>query len=373
MAGNSVTTDRQKKIALFLPYLAGGGAERVMLAIADGFIRRDIEVDLVLANRSGPYISEIPDLVNVIDLNCSRTVSAIPGLSRYLRRQRPTAILATLNHANIIAILAKQLANSQTKLFVREANTITHLKTPDLRDRIMPWLIKWLYPKAAGVITGSAGVAGDLENSALIPRPLIHIIYNPVVTEKLFAKAKKPLELPWTDDNTPLIVAAGRLTEQKNFTMLIRAFAKVCKTTSARLLILGEGEKREQLEQLINAMNPKEKIALPGFVNNPFPFMARADLFVLSSSWEGSPNALIQAIALGTPAVSTDCPFGPAEILANGKYGLLSPVNDEDALATNMIKSLESPIKVPDSAWQDYEQNRVIDSYYRLFFSSTGV
>ncbi len=364
-----MTPVNRQKIALFLPNLAGGGAERVMLNIANGFVERNIDVDLVLGKLTGPYVSEVSKSVQIIELNRKRTINCIPGLTRYLRQQRPTAMLATLNHANIIALLAKQFAQVPTKLFIREANTITHLNTPDPRDRVIPQLIKWLYSKADGVITGSDGVADDLEKNGHVPQSLIHTVHNPVVTKDLFEKAKQPIELPWSDgQNTPLIVAAGRLTEQKNFAMLIRAFAKLLKEHPARLLILGEGEERSQLENLLRQLNIQAEVALPGFVNNPYPYMARADLFVLSSSWEGSPNALIQAFALGTAVVSTDCPFGPAEILNGGKYGLLSPIHDTQALAANMIKSLKSPLKVPASAWEPYEQSRITDAYFRLFF-----
>ncbi len=369
MAGSSMRSTHSRKLALFLPSLAGGGAERVMLNIANGFVERGIEVDLVLGQLTGPYTREVSKSVRIVELNRKHTISCIPGLTRYLRQKQPTVMLATLNHANIIALIAKQFAQAPTKLFVREANTITHLNTPDPRDSIIPQLIKWLYPKADGVIAGSEGVADDLEKNGHVPRSLIHTVYNPVITPDLYEQSKQPVKLPWPDHkNIPLVVAVGRLTEQKNFTMLIQAFSELLKERTARLLIMGEGEERTQLEKLIRKLKIEAHVALPGFVNNPFAYIAQADLFVLSSSWEGSPNALIQAVALGIPAVSTDCPFGPAEILNHGEYGRLSPIHDMQTLTANMFKSLESPLKVPPHAWEPYEQSKVTDTYFKLFF-----
>ena len=335
------------KIALFLPSLHGGGAERVMVNLARGFAERGLKVDLVLAKGEGPYLGEVPPNVHVVDLNASRVLASLPGLVRYLRRERPEAMLSAMHHSNIIAVWAKLLACVPTRLAVSiHTTTSVSLQSPqNRRSLLIPWLTRWFYLKTEAIVAVSKGVAEDFSRVSGIPFERIKVIYNPVVTPELIENAKEPVEHPWfATEQPPVILGVGRLTKAKDFPTLIRAFALVRQERPARLMILGEGEERFRLEALVKELGLEDDVALPGFVDNPYAYMARAAVFVLSSAWEGLPTVLIEAMACSCPVVSTDCPSGPAEILENGKCGPLVPVGNEAALKQAIIRVLEAPL-----------------------------
>ena len=332
------------KVALFLPSLRGGGAERVMVNLARGFVERGLQVDLVLAKAEGPYLSQVPKEVRLVDLGAQRVLYSLPGLVRYLRQARPQAMLSTLSHANIIALWAKKLARVPTRLVVREANTVSVEATnaDTLKGKLMPHLIRIFYPWADAIVANSRGVAEDLMKLTGLPPDNIKVIYNPVVTPELFVKAEEPLDHPWFGPGEPpVILGVGRLTKQKDFPTLIRSFALVRKERPVRLIILGEGEERPNLEALVRELGLEEDVALPGFVENPYKYMKRAAVFVLSSRWEGFGVVLVEAMALGTPVIATDCPSGPAEILEDGRWGRLVPVGDHKALAEAILQVLK--------------------------------
>ncbi len=336
---------RREGIALFLPSLRGGGAERVMLNLAQGFVKRGFHVDLVLAKAEGAYLSEVPPEVRIVNLKASRVLWSLPGLIRYLRREQPRVMLSALSHANLVALWARAVARVKTRLVVSEHNTlsISTEGTPGMRAKLIPWLAKQFYPAADAIIAVSEGVAQDLIAQTGLPREKVRVIYNPVITPALFAKAKEPVEHPWfQNERKPVILGVGRLTEQKDFATLLRAFALVREKYPARLMILGEGEDRPKLEALARQLQLEEDVALPGFVSNPYKYMRRATVFVLSSRWEGLPTVLIEALALGTPVVATDCPSGPREILEEGRWGQLVPVGDVEALAAALNTALAS-------------------------------
>ena len=333
-------------VALFLPSLRGGGAERVMVNLARGFVDRGLRVYLVLAKAEGPHLSQVPDTVRVIDLGSPRVLYSLPGLVRYLRRERPQAMLSTLSHANIVALWAKRLAHVPIRVVVREAIMVSeNVKyARSLNGKWMLFFIRMFYHWANVVVANSYDSAKDLAQVANMPFEKIKVIYNPVALPELLAKAEEPLEHPWFQaGEPPVVLGVGRLTKQKDFLTLIKAFALVRRKHRARLMILGEGEERSNLEVLVRELGLVNDVALPGFVDNPYKYMKRAAVFVLSSRWEGLPNALIEALALGTPIVATDCPSGPFEILEHGKWGKLVPVGDPEALARGILETLASP------------------------------
>ena len=359
-------------IALYLPSLSGGGAERVMVNLANGFRSRGVGVDLVLARAEGPYLDEIASDVRIVDLKASRVATSLPALVRYLRSERPRAMLATMAHANIIAIWARKFARIAPGLLaVREANTmgISAENTRQLRGRLLPLATRFFYPRADAIIANSKGSAEDLCRHANIPAAKLHVVFNPLDLQAISARAEEKNDHPWfREPGPPVILGTGRLTEQKDFQTLVRAFALARGRLEAKLIILGEGEDRQELEGLIGRMSLENDISLPGFVRNPYPLMKHASLFVLSSRWEGLPNALLEAIALGTPVVATNCPSGPAEILDNGRYGRLVPVGDPEALARAMMETIENP---PDSSLlrkrsEDFSSARIIDQYLEI-------
>lgn len=359
--------NKQTQLAIYVPSLRGGGAERVMVTLANGFAERGYLVDLVLAKAEGPYMSEVAANVRVIDFNTRRVSASLPALVRYLKREQPTAMLSALNHANVIAVLARMLARVPTRLIVSERNnfsaSIANAKT--LRGRMMGLFMTKTYPCADGVVAVSAGVADDLARNIGVQPSSIEVVYNPVVTDMLFAKSKESIEHPWFQPGEPpVLLSVGRLTTQKDFPTLIRAFARLRRGRIVRLVILGEGELRTDLMKLVIELGLQADIDLPGFAKNPFTAMRHAALFVLSSRFEGLPNTLIQAMACGTPVVSTDCPSGPAEILAGGQWGRLVPVGDVEALADAMAATLDES-RHPDVAQRaaEFSVDRAVEGY----------
>jgi len=370
MINNMVVKER---LAFFLPGLYDGGAERTMLNLAEGIAVRGYSVDLVLARAEGSFMDAVPASVRLIDLKASRVLSSTPALVRYLRRERPIAMLSVL-HANIVALWARRLAGIPPRVILGEQNTLSSVARgeSDLRWQLYPRLARWFYPWADGIIAVSEGVADDLVQLLKIPRERIRVIYNPIVTPALFDKSRALIEHPWfTRGEPPVLLAAGRLTAQKAFDVLIRAFAQVRKDHRVRLLILGEGEERPALEALIREYELEQDISMPGFVLNPYPYMANAAAFVLSSRWEGLPTVIVEAMALGLPIISTDCPSGPREILQDGKYGQLVPVEDPFALATAIETSLTAGVPRPSrQSWKSYEIECVIDRYINILLGN---
>ncbi|MGK7935217.1 MAG: glycosyltransferase [Xenococcaceae cyanobacterium] len=333
-----------RPIAFFIPTMDGGGAERVVINLLKGMVTRDLPLDLLLANAEGPYLDLIPKQVRTIDLAAGRVIKAILPLVRYLRTARPKVIISHLGHANVIALVAKQLAGIDTKIIVVEHNTFSVAKSSLFRGHFIPPLMKWLYPQADAIVGVSQAVSRDLEQGLSLPTDAVKTIYNPVVDRELLAKKDDSVDRPWFQDQTiPVILAVGRFTEQKDFPTLLRAFALLRQKMTARLMILGEGELRPELETMVKQLDLTESVSLPGFVSNPYAYMSHASAFVLSSRWEGLPTALIEAMACGCPVVATDCPSGPKEILAEGRYGELAPVGDVEALSAALVRTLQNP------------------------------
>ncbi len=335
----------QKRIAFFLPSLAGGGAERVAVNLLQGMVKRDVPLDLILASAEGPYLKQVPEQVRLIDLGVGRVMKAVLPLARYLKENQPIALLSHMNHTNVSAILARDFAGTKTRLVLVEHNTLSFSKSKLFRSKLVPPFMKWLYPRADVIVGVSQGVVEDLECKMGFEPGKVRVVYNPVVDRELIAKAKSSLDNPcFQPGNPPVFLAVGRLTEQKDFLTLIKAFALLRKQRPARLIILGEGECRSELEAMIKTLEISEDVSLPGFVQNPYAYMSHASAFVLSSRHEGLPTVLIEAMACGCPVVATDCPSGPKEILESGKYGSLVAIGNSVALADAMIQTLEVPV-----------------------------
>jgi glycosyltransferase involved in cell wall biosynthesis len=334
-------------LAVFASFSGTGGVERMLVNLMRGFVDLGHKVDLVLVRTRSPHLERLPPAVHVVRLSTNHTFLAVFALARYLRRQRPTALLAAKDRAGRVAVLARWLAGVDTRILLRLG---THLSTAMAgRAAINRWLrywpMRWLYPHVDEIVAVSRGVADDVATIARVERHRIRVIRNPVVTPELASLAGGPVAHPWLrPGEPPVILGAGRFTRQKDFPTLIRAFAQLCRDTRCRLLILGDGGGRARLEQLIRELDLAASVDLPGFQSNPFPFMARASLFVLSSAWEGSPNVLTEAMALGTPVVSTDCRSGPRELLDQGRWGRLVPVGAVAELAQAMRATLADPL-----------------------------
>jgi len=360
-----------QRIALFVPSLHGGGAERSAANLAGGMAARGIQVDMVLARARGPYLESLSGDVNVIDLKSSRVLFALPGLVRYLRNNRPHALISFMDHANIIALMARNLSGARTRVIgtVRTDHSARRRHERDgFRQRIVMWITQRVYRSLDDVVAVSRGVARSIAEHTRIPLKSIRVIYNPIVTPELLARAQEPPGPEWRDDERPLVVGVGRLSAAKDFDTLIRAFADVRAKRPSRLLILGEGECRARLEGLVRELNLGDDVSLPGFVTNPHAYLARADVFVLSSRWEGLPGVLVEAMACGTSVVSTDCPSGPDEILVDGAFGPLASVGDPSALATVILHTLDTPSDADRlrSRAEDFSLDRSVDAYLAL-------
>ena len=334
-------------VALFLGTLGGGGAERVMLDIGRSLARRGVTVDLVVIRAEGPYLEILPEDVRLVDLNSRRAATCLVKLLRYLGRERPKALLVTMETAVLVALIAKVRLAQSVRVVVRQANTFSvTLAHASFKDRVIMRMVKLLMPLADSAVANSHGAGEDLGRCVPKIAAKVQVVPNPVVTPELAKQAAMPLEHPWFGDTgVPVILSAGRLVPLKDHATLLRAFARVVSSQPARLVILGEGPERGNLLRLAEQLGISEHVDLPGFKVNPFAYMSKATLMVHSSKYEGFPNVLVQAMACGTPVVSTDCDHGPREILERGKWGRLVPVGDAEAMAEAILETLRDPIE----------------------------
>lgn len=337
--------DVRPDVAFFLPSVAGDGAQRIVLAIGEALARGGIRVDLVLARREGILLDRIPEGIRLVDLQASRMLAAIPALAQYLQRARPRVLMPTITVANVVALIARRIAHVPTRVVIRQAAHLSATQNMSGRAkmRFIAWLAARLYPMADGAVAISKGVGEDLIANAGVDRRHLSVVYNPVDVARVGRVALDDPGHPWLNDTIPVVIGVGRLTHQKDFVTLLRAFARLRKTRSARLIVLGEGEERDALRGLAIDLGVAGDVDFPGYKTGRLGYMARARVFVLSSRWEGFGNVLVEALACGVPVVSTDCPSGPREILDDGAAGALVPVGDDGAMATAIADALDRP------------------------------
>ncbi|MBC8505252.1 MAG: glycosyltransferase [Chloroflexi bacterium] len=361
-------------IAIFSPSLQIGGAERAVVNLANGFSREGKAVSLLLAVAQGPLCNELDPGVEIIDLRQRGVFGALAPLSRFLQIECPDILFSAQSHANLIALLARKLARVNLPVVINEQTTMSvhYALEPGLKNRIVPKLARLFYRQADAVVCISQGVADDILAVTKISSERVHRIYNPVLPPlaELEQKIKASVEHPWFfPESPPVILAVGRLTTAKDYPTLLRAFALARQEREMRLLILGEGEKRNELEALVRSIKIGDDVQLPGSVSNPFGYMVRSSVFALSSAWEGLSNVLVEALACGAPIVATDCKYGPAEILDYGKYGTLVPVGDAEAMAEAILETLnEHPDRTSLRRRSlDFTLETIVQQYLVLF------
>ena len=361
-------------IALVTNAMEGGGAQRAFAKLASGIAATGRDVDLVLGRARGPYLAEVSPRVRVVDLDVSRFGRAVLPLARYLRRTRPTAVYSALDYVNVVTVVAHALARVDSRLVVSERNTLSVAarNSAHRSTRWMPALVRRVYPLADAVVAVSPGVWDDLVTGCGLAPELVHVLPNPVVTPELLRMRDEPVGHPWlADRSVPVVLAVGRLVPQKDFALLVDAFAEVRRTRPARLVILGEGPLRTELEGQAETLGIARDVSLPGFWANPYPAMAAADVFVLSSRWEGSPGVLIEAMACGAPVVATDCPSGPRQVLDDGRHGRLVPVGDRAALVAAVTDALAGRVpRPPAESWAPYQQATAVAACLDLLEAS---
>lgn len=364
-----------RHVAFFLKAMEGGGAERVTASLASALSAGGRRVDLVLGSARGPMLEEVAPSVRVVDLRAGpgiravasllrlprearpvlpgallrdrpRVAAALPGLARYLRRERPDALISAMAWNNLVAIWARELAATEATLLVCEHTTLSeqvaNATKPHIRQ--LPPLVRAFYGRADVVAAVSGGAAADLAELAGLPRERVITLYNPVDLERIASLAREPCDHPWLAPGAPpVVLAVGRLKPEKDYPTLLRAFDRVRAARPARLLVLGEGVERAALERMVHALGLGGAVQMPGFAANPYAYMARAGALALSSTWEGLPTVIAEALACGCPVVATDCRSGPRELLDDGAWGRLVPVGDADALAQALLETLAAP------------------------------
>ncbi|WGF86426.1 glycosyltransferase [Marinivivus vitaminiproducens] len=368
-----------RRIAFFTPDLRSGGVQGTIVSLAkamrgfgfavdvvvsrfpDGAMRTQIPADIrvVPLERSTPIVARLaaawaqprglaalgPSLI--FTKKVSNHLPSLPALARYLKTTRPDVLYAAMAHPNIQAILARSLAGVPTRVVVSDHSSEARRNSTFWRKRDLASAMRHTYAQADVIVAVSQGVADDLATTVGLPRERITTLYNPVIGPDLPAKAAAPVDHPWFATNdVPVILTVGRLEREKGHDVLLEAFAKLQATRRSRLVIIGSTTHKpweEKLVALAADLGMSDRVDFLGYEPNPVRFMARADLFVLSSVYEGFGNVLVEALACGCPVVSTDCPSGPREILDGGRYGRLTPVGDVDALALAMAATLESP------------------------------
>jgi glycosyltransferase involved in cell wall biosynthesis len=337
------------RLALFIPSLGGGGAERSFVHLAHAFTEAGYQVDMLTAKGDGPLRGLVDNRVALVDFARPTVSSCLLPLARYIRQARPRALIAAMDHCNVIALLANAIAGCKTHITCTLHNVMAAAPAANRKERLLRRLLKPFYLRTDALVAVSHGVADD--NAAFIglPRDRVQVIYNPVITRELHSRAADlpAIELP----RSPLVVAMGRLTRQKDFRTLLHAFPHVHSATKASLIILGEGPERAELESLSAQLGLQDVVRMPGFVTNPYPILKAADLFVLSSRWEGLGNVLVEALALGCPVVTTDCESGPSEIVAGGRYGRLVDVGAAGSLAEAMVAELTDRSAQAPAEW----------------------
>ena len=366
----------RRRVTTFAKNLLGGGAERIAVNLLQGLPREKFTQDLVLVSAWGPYLDQLPDDVVLTDLARGGSVSrAIVPLAQHLRRHQPDVLISHLAWANVAAVVARTLARTKTKVVLVEHNdnsVLERTRTRSYRSKALQKLKGAVYRRADAIVGVSNGVSRYVEAAFGLPPGSVKTIYNPVISEALLARSHEPLTHPWFRPGQPqVLLAAGRLRPQKDFVTLLRAFSRVVSKHPCRLVILGEGEERATLEAEVQNLGLGDRVALPGFVTNPYPYMRAASLFVLSSRWEGLPTVLVEAMACGCPVVATDCPSGPSEILAGGKWGTMVEVGDVGALADAILKTLAqpTPTAVLEARAAAFSYERSIAAYSELLSS----
>ena len=371
--GADGSTEPDPLLTFFIPDLTVGGAEQVVVNIVNGLSNRGYNVELVLSRRKGELLEQVDRRISIVELSPEPVpvlgiATNLPALIAYLRREEPTVVFSHLTQASVVALTAKQLLGTETAVIPTHhaASGVTTDRT--LKSHVVRQLTKLLYPTADRIITVSKCVGETVVDDLSIDPEQISVLHNPVETESLQERARDSVDHEWIeDDETDVVLFVGRIAEQKDLRTWLQSLKKVHEQKpDTRGVIVGRGPRREEIIDYADELGLGDVVSVPGYVDNPFRYMHKASVFLLSSHSEGLPTVLIEALACGCPIVSTACPCGPREILADGEYGRLAPVGDSDALSDAVVAELADPVPSdklrrraedfsPDAILEDYE------------------
>ena len=376
-------SDARLRIAVVLYSAKMTGARRQKIRLVNGFAGRGCSVDLVLVRALGPLLESVAPAVRIVELDGAavRTAAALrvrsqgvlatalPSLVAYLRKSRPDVVMAGNTAASLLTGVAHRIVGAEpTRSVLCITNHLSGSRVPGASIEIR--LARWILPWADVVVPVGDAVARDLAQIVPGLEAKLRTIHNPIIPEDLAERRRAPAPHPWFEDGgPPIVLGCGRLEPQKDFATLLRAFALVRDETAARLVILGGGPERKRLKSLARSLGVDAFVAFAGKVRNPFAAMARSDVFVLSSTWEGLPNALVEAMACGCPVVSTDAPGGSRNVLRDGALGPLVPPGDPRAMADAVIRVLRDPPRTaePETRGGDFTAAKSVDAYLALF------
>jgi glycosyltransferase involved in cell wall biosynthesis len=358
-----------RRIAFFVPSLGIGGAERVTVTLANGLAERGYTVDLVVVE-GGPLASDVAGEVRLVELDGSRRPlvgigGCVLSIRRYITHHEPAILFSAMTFVNVLTVLATYRSKAETAVVATEHDTFG--MNPTVKGRIVEAAATPAYRAADHVVAVSRGVADSVRRQTGVDDSCVSVLYNPVEVAEIQRESREPVDHPWLDDDSlDVVLSVGRLESQKDQATLVRAFATVHeRRPETRLLLTGTGSREAALVDLAASLGISDVVSLPGYVDNVYGYMRRADVFALSSRHEGLPTVLIEALACGCPVVSTDCPSGPREILDDGTYGRLVPVGDPASLADGVVDSLKDSTD-PDalrSRANDFAADAAVDEY----------
>lgn len=356
-------------VAVLMHDFRGGGAERVAIALCNGLVERGLTVFVMVLQKHGPMLRDLNPSVNVREVGAERVATSPFKIAKLVKQLNVDLVVSHMTHVNVAACIAALIGGFRNKLIVVEHNQMlnNYSVTKQKSVKLAYLLTRIAYKLPKKIIAVSEGVKQSVVSFARIDAERVEVIYNPVVNEQLlqFQADDKPPHA-FFQAGVPVFVCVGRLTKQKNYPLFIAAFHKLIDKVDARAIILGEGPERDQLSSIIKQSGLSDRVSLHGFVDNPYWYMSAADALVLSSAWEGLPTVLIEALALSTKIVSTDCISGPTEILDNGKFGELVPVDDVDQLAVAMEKVLAKSYPHLKERAMDFTIDKAVEGYLQF-------
>lgn len=362
---------KSPKLVILTPTL-DGGVGRVISLLIEGMNKRGVLID-VWTLKGGSYKKDVEKYSKIKFLSSSNARGTIRPLKKLLREEKPEKILSISFHINCMILLAKIFSKVETKIFISEHTSLdTGLKeVPFIKRIISKICIRLLYRKADGLIAISNGVAKYMAKYSNLPIESIKVIYNPVITKKMFEMSKVDINHPFFENEDPTVLAVGRLSPEKDYPTLLESIKIANEIKPINLIIIGDGPEKEKISKKITDLKLNNRVSLMGHVLNPYPYFVKSNLYVLSSTREGLPTALIEALALKTPVVSTDAKSGPREILKDGKYGMLVPAQNNKELAKAIIESVkEETVEIPEKAINKYLIDEAVENYLKLVFSN---